>query len=185
MNENENSIINKDEKNDHEESNELSKIVGESEFDNISEHQTLKFCKSKSSVDEFNETPKKEKHVDYKKRRKTKGRIMLKNFKKKKSSNRMTLAALASKEKDQMSMEVRSIFKSDSLMTNNIKSLQKEKKINDTIVALISFIIIILCFFQMYLLIDENYNLTDKILTIRSCMLILSIPNCNLIYIIN
>lgn len=87
---------------------------------------------------------------------------------------------MASKEKDQMAMEVRSIYKSEYLMTNNIKSLQKERKINDTIVALMSFIMIILCFSQLYILIDSQYQITDIILTLRTCILILSIPNCKI-----
>jgi hypothetical protein len=115
-----------------------------------------------------------------KKKRKTKNKKVMKGVKKNKNM-RASMAGLKSKEKNQMSNEVRSIFMSDSLMSNNIKSLQKERKINDTIVALISFIMIILCFYQLYLLIDAGYNQTDKILTLRTCIVILSIPNCKII----
>ena len=126
-------------------------------------------------------------------RRNTKGKEMMKNFKKikkQKPKPKVSLINLAEKEKDHLSKEVRGIFKSDSLLSNNIKSLQKERKINDTIVAIISFIMIILCFYQLSLLIDGGYYLTDKILTLRTCIVILSIPNCKLIlfykfYIIN
>lgn len=156
-------------------------------FDNdISESKTFKYVKSKSSINEFNNNKINDNsRSDVAKRRKTKGSQMLKTFKKKKKKSkiqRTSLAALASKEKDQMSKEVRSIFKTDSLMSNNIKSLQKEKKINDTIVAIISFVLIILCFYQLYLLIDENYYESDKILTVRTCILVLSIPNCKIIF---
>jgi hypothetical protein len=113
-----------------------------------------------------------------KKKRKTKNKKVMKVVKKNKNM-RASMAGLKLKERNQMSNEVRSIFMSDSLMSNNIKSLQKERKINDTIVALISFIMIILCFYQLYLLIEAGYNQTDKILTLRTCIVILSIPNCN------
>jgi hypothetical protein len=155
------------------------------EFEKIDD---IQYQKARSSISEFQPLlPVLKKSEDcieevkpiIKKRRNTKGQKMLRVFKKqhKEKKNRISLESLATKEKVQIAKELRSIFKSDSLMTNNIKSLQKERKINDTIVALISFIIIILCFYQMYLLIDAEYYLTDKILTIRTCILILSIPN--------
>ncbi len=106
------------------------------------------------------------------KKKKPKGRSIFNSVKKK-----STLALYAEKEKSKRSKDVRSLFLSESLMTNDLKSLQKEKKINDTIVALISFIIIVLCFVQMYQLIESEYYLTDTILTVRTCILILSVPN--------
>ena len=45
-----------------------------------------------------------------------------------------------------------------------------------------SFLSIILCFFQLYEVIDSNYEMTSIILTIRSLILILSIPNLIFIY---
>ena len=78
--------------------------------------------------------------------------------------------------------EVRELLKSEGTTTKNIKSLTNEKKINESIVAVMSFLSIILCFFQLYEVIDSNYEMTSIILTIRSLILILSIPNLIFIY---
>ena len=78
--------------------------------------------------------------------------------------------------------EVRELLKSEGTTTKNIKSLTNEKKINESIVAVMSFLSIILCFFQLYELIDSNYEMTSVILTIRTLILILSIPNLIFIY---
>ena len=83
------------------------------------------------------------------------------------------------KSDEAKSKEIQELFSSEHLQANNIKSLLKESKINDTIVALISLFIIVLCFIQLHLLIQSNYIQTDKILTIRTCIIILSIPNSN------
>jgi hypothetical protein len=71
------------------------------------------------------------------------------NKKNKKFPKNCGLQELASKESDQRLKEVRDIFKSEKTMSNNVKSLQKEKKINDTIVAFMSLFMIILCFYQV------------------------------------
>lgn len=76
-----------------------------------------------------------------------------------------------------VSQEVEDLFEGKILTGNNIKSLKKERKINDTIVATISFIIILLSFFQLDTLIQTNYEETSIILTMRTCILLLSIPN--------
>ncbi len=116
---------------------------------------------------------------DVKNKKKLKGKKTFKVSIKKKKSYRVSMAGFRSQEKDHQSRQIKEIFKSETLMSNNVKSLLKEKKINDTIVALISFFIIILCFYQLYSLIQENYYLTYKILTLRTCIVILSVPNCN------
>lgn len=84
--------------------------------------------------------------------------------------------------KHHQTREVQELLKSEANVTRNIKSLNKEKKINDTIVAIISFLSIILSFIQLYSLIDSNYETTDYILTLRTCILILSIPNLIFLY---
>lgn len=76
-----------------------------------------------------------------------------------------------------ISKDVKEIFNSETQSKNTMKSLKKEVKINDTIVAIISFIIIILCFFQLNELISADYKMTDIILTMRTAIIILSIPN--------
>ena len=84
-------------------------------------------------------------------------------------------------DKDKLiSKDIKAIFKSDTQTKNNIKSLKKEVKINDTIVAIISFITIILCFVQLDHLIYAGYEMTDIILTIRTLIIILSVPNSKL-----
>lgn len=61
----------------------------------------------------------------------------------------LDLAKIVNQHRAQMSKEVRLIFQSQSLLTNNLKSLTKERKINDTIVSMLSFIMIILSFLQV------------------------------------
>jgi hypothetical protein len=158
-----------------EEKNDSAEMRGSLDYQRSSESNPQASILEFSASNYSNEDSSK--IINEKKRRKTKNKKVMKAFKKNKHI-RATMAGLAAKEKDQMSKEVRSIFKSESLMSNNIKSLQKEKKINDTIVAIISFIMIILCFYQLYLLIDAEYQQTDRILTFRTCIVILSIPNC-------
>ena len=86
------------------------------------------------------------------------------------------------KYNNKLNDEVRELLKSEGTTTKNIKSLSNEKKINESIVAVMSFLSIILCFFQLYEVIDSNYEMTSIILTIRSLILILSIPNLIFIY---
>jgi hypothetical protein len=76
-----------------------------------------------------------------------------------------------------ISKDVKEIFNSDTQSKNTMKSLKKEVKINDTIVAIISSIIIVLCFFQLNELISADYKMTDIILTMRTAIIILSVPN--------
>lgn len=83
-----------------------------------------------------------------------------------------------SKMKDKLiSKDVKALFKTENQSRNTINSLKKEVKVNDTIVAIISFVIMILCFLQLDNLISANYQMTDIILTIRTAIIILSIPN--------
>lgn len=84
----------------------------------------------------------------YNKFRKTMGRKILKSFGRKKKRKGF-LGQLAKSEKEQRAKEVLEIFRSDKIKTNNIKSLQKERKINDTIVAIISLFLIMMCFYQV------------------------------------
>ena len=86
------------------------------------------------------------------------------------------------KYNNKLNDEVRELLKSEGTTTKNIKSLTNEKKINESIVAVMSFLSIILCFFQLYEVIDSDYEMTSIILTIRSLILILSIPNLIFIY---
>lgn len=53
------------------------------------------------------------------------------------------------KENERKTENIRSILKSEMTTLSNIKALNKEKAINDTIVAVISFISIVLAFFQV------------------------------------
>jgi len=114
--------------------------------------------------------------------KKSNGKIMKQNMIKKKKSFRTSLVNFRNKEKESLTQNVKQVLKSESLMSNNNKSLSKEKKINDTIVALISFCIILISFYQLYTLIEEDYYLSYKILTLRTCILILSIPNCKIFF---
>lgn len=107
---------------------------------------------------------------------------LMKKFKR--GETRARSKSVLSLKKSSISSEIRDMFKGDIILTNNINSRTKEKKINDTIVAIISFIMIILGFTQLFLLIDLDYSMTSTILTLRSCILIFSIPNCkhNLVF---
>lgn len=115
--------------------------------------------------------------------KKSNGKIIKQNTIKKKKSFRTSLVNFRNKEKESLTQNVKQVLKSETLMSNNNKSLSKEKKINDTIVALISFFIILISFYQLYTLIEEDYYLSYKILTLRTCILILSIPNCKILFI--
>ena len=109
----------------------------------------------------------------------TKGQKILKSFKKNKINikPKISLNEFATKEKKQISNEVREIFKAETKTIHNIKSLNKERKVNDTIVAISSLFMIILSFYQLYILISTEYQSNSMVLTIRTCILILSIPN--------
>lgn len=52
-------------------------------------------------------------------------------------------------DKSYQQKEIRELLKSETMITRNVKSLNKEKKINDTIVAVMSFLSIIICFCQV------------------------------------
>lgn len=56
-------------------------------------------------------------------------------------------------DKTHQQKEIRELLKSETMITRNIKTLNKEKKINDTIVAVMSFMSIIICICQVYILI--------------------------------
>ena len=80
-----------------------------------------------------------------------------------------------------ISKDVKAIFNAETQSKNTINSLKKEVKVNDTIVALISFIIILLTFLQLDQLIWANYKMTDYVLTMRTAIIILSIPNSRIL----
>ena len=74
---------------------------------------------------------------------------ILKTYREKKSiphNNTQVLEIVAKKEFPKNDLQA--IFSGDSVM-KNIKTRRKELKVNDTIVALISFCLILLCFYQV------------------------------------
>ena len=66
-----------------------------------------------------------------------------------KKKYQISQAELAEKQQIKLKNDIRNIFKSSQFRNHNLKSLQKELKINDTIVAIISTIIILLSFIQV------------------------------------
>lgn len=60
-------------------------------------------------------------------------------------------AEIAEKQKFKLKNDIKNLFKSSQFINHNLKSFQKELKINDTIVAIISTIIILLSFIQVFL----------------------------------
>jgi hypothetical protein len=82
-------------------------------------------------------------------KRKTKGKLILKSFKKQKIKalmNQKIMDILATK--DFSDNDLKAIFNGDTVI-KNIKTRRKELKTNDTIVAIISLIMIILGFYQV------------------------------------
>jgi hypothetical protein len=87
-------------------------------------------------------------------KRKTKGKLILRSFKKQKikgAINAKMMEILATKEFSDM--DVKAIFNGDTVI-KNIKTRRKELKTNDTIVAIISLIMIILCFYQVHIILN-------------------------------
>ena len=62
-------------------------------------------------------------------------------------------------DKTHQQKEIRELLKSETMITRNIKTLNKEKKINDTIVAVMSFMSIIICICQVYILSNYSYTI--------------------------
>ncbi len=69
--------------------------------------------------------------------------------KKEKKKYQISQEELAKKHQIKLKNDIKNIFKSSQFINHNLKSLQKELKINDTIVAIISTIIILLSFIQV------------------------------------
>jgi hypothetical protein len=101
--------------------------------------------KSNSSISQFQNEEKVLSHKKHEKRNSI-SKQMMRNFR---SIGKTNSTLETHKMKLKNSNDIREIFKSEKLMSNNVKSLQKEKKTNDTIVALMSFFMIILCFYQV------------------------------------
>ena len=74
---------------------------------------------------------------------------ILKEKKKRTKKIKYPQSVLAEKEKLKLNKDIKKLFKSSQFSNQNLKSLQKELKINDTIVAVISSIIILLSFIQV------------------------------------
>ena len=66
-----------------------------------------------------------------------------------KKKYQMSQAELAEKQKIKLKNDIKNIFQGSQFINHNLKSFQKELKINDTIVAIISSIIILLSFIQV------------------------------------
>jgi hypothetical protein len=83
-------------------------------------------------------------------KRRTKGKLILRSFKKKKlkfqTNAKKVFDILTTKEFNDN--DLKAIFNGDTVI-KNIKTRRKELKTNDTIVAVISLIMIILCFYQV------------------------------------
>jgi len=66
-----------------------------------------------------------------------------------KKKYQMSQAELAEKQQIKLKNDIKNIFQGSQFINHNLKSFQKELKINDTIVAIISSIIILLSFIQV------------------------------------
>ena len=98
-------------------------------------------------------------------------------FSEEKNTQNLSRKSLKIIKKKLVSKEIQDVFTVETQTKNNLNQLRKEEKINDTIVASISIIIIILSFFQLDQLIWSKYKMNVNVLTIRTIMIILSIPN--------
>ena len=98
-------------------------------------------------------------------------------FSEEKNTQNLSRKSLKIIKKKLVSKEIQDVFTVETKTKNNLNQLRKEEKINDTIVASISIIIIILSFFQLDQLIWSKYKMNENVLTIRTIMIILSIPN--------
>ena len=98
-------------------------------------------------------------------------------FSEEKNTQNLSRKSLKIIKKKLVSKEIQDVFTVETQTKNNLNQLRKEEKINDTIVASISIIIIILSFFQLDQLIWSKYKMNENVLTIRTIMIILSIPN--------
>lgn len=99
---------------------------------------------------EINIPPKEEDSQLDHKRRRIKSRLIVKKFKKHRESNGNDISKVVSivAKKEFRKTELHAIFNGDSV-TKNIKTRRKELKVNDTIVAIISFCLVLLTFYQV------------------------------------
>lgn len=81
---------------------------------------------------------------------KTPKKLSNKNIKKEKKKKKLfSQSELIERQQIKTKNDIKNIFRSSQFINHNLKSLQKELKINDTIVAIISSIIILLSFIQV------------------------------------
>ena len=98
--------------------------------------------------------------------------VNLGKFSEEKKDQNLSRKSLKIIKKKLVSKEIKDVFTVETQTKNNLNQLRKEEKINDTIVASISIIIIILSFFQLDQLIWSKYKMNENVLTIRTIMII-------------
>ena len=162
--------LNKEKHNLYEELNNFNNLIAENSLEN-KENKNTKSNEKKSTQNQKSKMLK----TFYKLN-------TIKTIQRKKSPKKKDESEKNNNEEIRKSNEIRELLKSEGNISKNIKSLNKERKINDTIVAVMTFLGIILCFLQLFNLISNNYENSSIVLTLRACILILSIPNLIFIY---